>query len=537
MIMTMFRKNKFMFLIAIIVSFIYSFNGVLISSIVNFAGKFNNNTSLKDILIFSVIALSGWTVVYLANYICSVLQARIIKNTNLYYKINLIKNNWYAEDTKDNSSNIISILMNDFKLIEDNYLKEAFNLFDSILTLLVSLIYMLTLNKAISLIFIMFSLLPLIAPIFFNKVLNAATQEWTKQNSSLIDQLKDFFSGLETIKTYGKKPLIFNLIRLNVTKVEESQFRLVLRQSGAQFIGSAVAGISFIIPFVLGCVLMINSHSVSIPTLLAIFLANDRVISPIMNIASSVNEMNSTKNIRMNIQNYLKKNNFREKKSNRDSNYRGIKSFKIENIQYKIKNSNITLHCNFSINYNDKILIIGESGIGKSTLLKIIDGIIRPDKGEIIELVNGQKILEPFNDIAYINQSPYIFSTSIIKNVTLFEDNVNYQKMQKILTDVGLESFAKEKLRDVRLKKNGISVSGGQKQKIEIARALFSNKSLILADEITANLDKNNAEKIRDLLFRISNPVIEVAHHFNVNDNRYTKIYRLNVNGNLDRIK
>ncbi|WP_277950086.1 ATP-binding cassette domain-containing protein [Lactobacillus sp. LL6] len=102
---------------------------------------------------------------------------------------------------------------------------------------------------------------------------------------------------------------------------------------------------------------------------------------------------------------------------------------------------------------------------------------------------------------------------------------------------MGLTSFSKNKLNDIQLEKDGISISGGQKQKIELARALYSNKTLILADEITANLDKKNAEKIRTLLFNMDNPVVEVAHHFNIKDKRYTKIFILNNNGNLERVK
>ena len=89
----------------------------------------------------------------------------------------------------------------------------------------------------------------------------------------------------------------------------------------------------------------------------------------------------------------------------------------------------------------------------------------------------------------------------------------------------------------MELEKNGMSVSGGQKQKIELARALFSDKKLILADEITANLDKKNAEKIRELLFEIPHPVVEVSHHFDMNDDRYTKGFKLNTNSELERIR
>lgn len=538
MIKTMFVKNKILFLLTILLSFIYSFNGVLISSIINYAGKFNNETSLQTIVIFTIMGLIGWIMVYLANYFCNILQARIIKKNNIFYKSNLIKNNWYSEDNVADSSNLISILMNDFKLIEDSYLKEVFNLIDSILTLLVSLIYMLMLNKVISIIFIIFSFLPLLSPILFNKLLNSATQEWTRQNKLLVGQLKDFFSGLSTFKTYGRRNDIFSLIKLKIINVEDTQLKLVYKQSRAQFIGSIIAGIAFILPFAFGCLLMISSHNLSITTLLAIFLANDRVISPIMNVTSSINEMASTKAIRSKINKYMI---FTLMKDNENLNQirpNTIRKYVVKKIKYKMHNSEITLNCNLIINYNDKILIIGESGVGKSTLLKIINGTVKPNKGSIIGVTDtGKKITNPFYSIAYINQSPYMFSTSIVNNITLFGISNDSKRVNQILSKIGLTSFSKNKLNNIQLEKDGISISGGQKQKIELARALYSNKTLILADEITANLDKKNAEKIRTLLFNMDNPVVEVAHHFNIKDKRYTKIFILNNNGNLERLK
>lgn len=74
---------------------------------------------------------------------------------------------------------------------------------------------------------------------------------------------------------------------------------------------------------------------------------------------------------------------------------------------------------------------------------------------------------------------------------------------------------------------DGENMSAGQRQRIEIARALLRSKTLYLVDEATANLDDKNAEIIREILFELDVPVIEIAHHFDINDIRYTRILNI----------
>ncbi|RRR86144.1 hypothetical protein CWI05_12075, partial [Streptococcus pneumoniae] len=83
---------------------------------------------------------------------------------------------------------------------------------------------------------------------------------------------------------------------------------------------------------------------------------------------------------------------------------------------------------------------------------------------------------------------------------------------------------------------NGSNLSGGQKQKIALARALIRNNKVYLFDEISANLDNDNSNSIHDILFNLGISFIEVSHHYDLNDKRYTDIYKLE-NGTLFKIK
>ncbi|ANZ60730.1 hypothetical protein AYR62_14120 [Secundilactobacillus paracollinoides] len=535
------EKHKFLMICSLCLIIIYSFNGVLISSLVYYAGKFNAHTSLKSVLIYLVLALAAWGVIYFAQFLLSVVQSKVIKEVNISLKGEVITNTWFANGKHENSADIISLLMNDFKLLETNYLTEFFEIIENLFLLIVSLAYMLILNRLVALVFIAFSFLPLVTPILFSKRLNLAASNWTKKNDALITKVKDFYQGYSTFRTYGVQKRIYSILYGRVVDVEDGQYHLSVRQSGAQLAGSLVAGIGFIVPFSIGCLLIISTNSFTFTTLLAIFLANDRVISPVMSMVSSFNQMESTATIRKKILQIINKKPSlyeRNDSSSEPQSDNEESKFEARNMYFRISESK-SISFDLKVNNTDKILIFGESGIGKSTLLKTLNGDVNADSGNYIEIKNNDAIVRnPTEDVAYINQNPYIYKANIADNISLFNSEAQLDKLKSAFTEARLTTdYELSDMFQINLGENGSMLSGGQRQKVEVARALFANKSLILADEVTANLDSENAKEIRNLLFRLSQPVIEVAHHYDINDKRYTKIYNLQNNGTLVQIK
>ncbi|KRL79828.1 ATP-binding cassette domain-containing protein [Secundilactobacillus paracollinoides] len=535
------EKHKFLMICSLCLIIIYSFNGVLISSLVYYAGKFNAHTSLKSVLIYLVLALAAWGVIYFAQFLLSVVQSKVIKEVNISLKGEVITNTWFANGKHENSADIISLLMNDFKLLETNYLTEFFEIIENLFLLIVSLAYMLILNRLVALVFIAFSFLPLVTPILFSKRLNLAASNWTKKNDALITKVKDFYQGYSTFRTYGVQKRIYSILYGRVVDVEDGQYHLSVRQSGAQLAGSLVAGIGFIVPFSIGCLLIISTNSFTFTTLLAIFLANDRVISPVMSMVSSFNQMESTATIRKKILQIINKKPSlyeRNDSSSEPQSDNEESKFEARNMYFRISESK-SISFDLKVNNTDKILIFGESGIGKSTLLKTLNGDVNADSGNYIEIKNNDAIVRnPTEDVAYINQNPYIYKANIADNISLFNSEAQLDKLKSAFTEARLTTdYELSDMFQINLGENGSMLSGGQRQKVEVARALFANKYLILADEVTANLDSENAKEIRNLLFRLSQPVIEVAHHYDINDKRYTKIYNLQNNGTLVQIK
>ena len=184
----------------------------------------------------------------------------------------------------------------------------------------------------------------------------------------------------------------------------------------------------------------------------------------------------------------------------------------LKNISFRYsKNKNLILNnLNISIPKNTILGLSGKSGSGKSTLLDIISGLREVAEGGDI-LVDGVSVLNDLKSwghkIGYIQQKPFIFDESLYSNISLDRSysSKNLDKFEKVIELSGLKNFY-TKL-DLNYKSNiggdNLSISGGELQRIAIARALFRDKELLIFDESLSNLDKENKEIILDLIKKL----------------------------------
>lgn len=520
-------ENKGKIFLSLLFMLIASFDGVVLSYIVSKAGNFSARSSNLSILSFGIKSLLGLTLVYTGQFLYTLCVASIIKDLNLYLKQNFFWSKFTDKKNSPNSSEIISNLSNDFKLIENKYFQGVFTLISNAALCLVSLIYMLRFNVYVSLLFLSMAFLPMIIPVIFSKKLKQVGNDWSKANEIYVSHTKDYLQGFSVLRTYSVYKEIYQRSLNSLTSLELKNFKLVKTQAFAELVSSLCAGISFIVPFVVGCLVIKNTNALSFSSLIGIFLLNDRVVGPLTSVTSSVNEIKTTEKLRKKLFIFKDQLDFSNIQIE-NSSTSNLKTLSLDNLIYKI-NKETTLNINNTFVSPFKILICGDSGTGKSTLLKLIRGDILPDSGKIIAINNDGNELSMSNSTAYISQTPYIFDTSLLENITLFQSD-KFTKAQVI------EALKKVSLYDelggidslnYQCGAMGKNLSGGQIQRLEIARAVLRNKQLLLVDEATANLDKNNSEKIRNLLFNLPIPVIEVAHHYNINDKRYTDKFEL----------
>lgn len=153
----------------------------------------------------------------------------------------------------------------------------------------------------------------------------------------------------------------------------------------------------------------------------------------------------------------------------------------------------------FLINEKEKIIIIGENGSGKSTLLKLLAGLIKPLSGTI----SYKDDINPSIDIGYYAQDGILFNRSIKENIIYpYTNDYDKSEIWEIIRKVGLEHIIKNNADlDNPAGDEGNLFSGGEKQKILIARALYEKKRIVLFDEITSSLDKESCMMFQQILF------------------------------------
>ncbi|MBA4687731.1 MAG: ATP-binding cassette domain-containing protein [Candidatus Galacturonibacter soehngenii] len=163
-----------------------------------------------------------------------------------------------------------------------------------------------------------------------------------------------------------------------------------------------------------------------------------------------------------------------------------------------------------------KTAIIGENGSGKSTIIKILSGLYDVNQGEVLlNKVNIKKLsLSSYREIfSVVSQQIYLFDDTIKNNICLYKE-VSEQKIKQALKDSRLEEFINKVSMDYRVGQNGAMLSGGQKQKVALARAFIQDRPILIFDEATSSSDSNSEyEIIQLLLTKMENKTIIIITH------------------------
>ena len=357
--------------------------------------------------------------------------------------------------------------------------------------------------------------------IFFKRKINLFSVKRREGEEENMQQVNEMFDGLMEIKSYKATDYFMKKYSINFKNyLENLKFSSILSSLPKLWLEFVAL---FLITLLLSYMLKNNfSQSMIISTLGLYVAAVFRLMPSINKIINAIQMIKYFEPVLDNILkdvDVLNKNIFIEEK-----NIQKIKmdsKIILSNLSYGYNESDLLLeNLSLTIIKNQKIGITGRSGCGKSTLVKILAGLIKPTKGKFIidEKINIEDDYLKLQNISFVPQDVFIMSDSIRKNIGfgIEQEDIDDDKIKYCIKKVQLEDLINSHKDGInhKLLENGKNLSGGQIQRIGIARALYYEPDIIVFDESTSSLDLINEEKILKLIHEISanKTVIFVSH-------------------------
>jgi ABC-type multidrug transport system fused ATPase/permease subunit len=200
-----------------------------------------------------------------------------------------------------------------------------------------------------------------------------------------------------------------------------------------------------------------------------------------------------------------------------------IESIEFRNINFSYERLQVLEEFNCSITAGSFIGLSGDSGSGKSTILQLLLGFYRPGSGNILfngKVADCESRISHWNQIAYVKQEPFILHDSILNNITLFENEYNGERLKEILEITGIQKVADQFPEGIhqQIMEAGKNLSGGQRKRLAIARALYKDAGLILLDEPFSELDELSELKILRYLKQLAlagKTIVLISHSRN----------------------
>lgn len=511
-------------LIGLLVS---ALEGILLPQTIRLVITGLENKSINDMLLGMVFGIAGYLILGTGSYFYQYSIVKLLKNVNVNLTSLVFKNHilTYEKGHVESTSNVLSFIQNDISLLEENYVIAWIGTIQTLALAAVASGYIIAINPLLGVIFLAFALFTMVLPRFYQKKIQSTAENWTKANEFFTKELTENLKGTETIIGYQREKTFISRIKESAANEQNKTIKMTMAQALGNLTSYVSSYILSIIPFFIGGIFVLNGR-LEVAALVAVFIASDRIANPLSVAAENMNKLSTTINIRNKIQRIDSEN---------KENQRVVYDTDFSILPIEIRNGSLVFgekivldDITMNIRTGEKILLIGESGSGKTSILNILQQHIRLTNGEIrFGELKEKDTLNIKQNISYIRQTPMIFNDSLLFNLTLGED-YQKQELQEAMKLAGLSTVLEERGFDYLVGENGQNLSGGQNQRLEIARAIMRRRELLIADEITASLDKETAKGIHETLLNLPQAVIEVSHHIKEeNFKDYDRVYTI----------
>ena len=520
-----------------------------------YLSKFGAYIDLKDysqsqvlvsitLIFISFIALSTFLKIMLG-YLGTKISTSVTHEMNTLL-FNKIINSEYIGENKIDENNINSSLLqvNSLTIFVEQFLSIVSN----IVTLFFVLFFVISLTNE----YVIYAGLIFFISYFFillitKKILNRNSKILAENYDGRVAHLNNTVALFKNIKVDSLEKYFYKIfIKKDFFIAKSNLINAIL----VSLPGILMITIAIIIFSILIMITTLNNYQLinHLPIYAALIFGIQKILPMMQNIYGGITKARANKFQAIAALNVILKNNKKEKKKKKKIILNFNKSIKLKNINFLYKNNkNLTLkNLNFEMEKGDRILISGPSGSGKTTFLNILLGLIKPSSGHA--LIDGKKVNTSSHYLlrkfySYVPQNIFVFNGSYKDNIALNfskDENIDQKKIIFAAKNAEIHNFIMSTNNNYRsiISHNGRDISGGQLQRIGIARGLFRNTDILIFDESTNSLDLKTENRIyknfNSKEFR--NKILIFISHKKINDKFFNKKYNF-VNKKLKRMK
>ncbi|MEI3010048.1 MAG: ABC transporter ATP-binding protein [Streptococcus thermophilus] len=494
------------------IAFAYSIKGIIDS------GMSQNEEALTQAV------LVGATVIFIyagLNFISLRLKNKLVRQIMSRYKNKVfqsILDRDYRDFSKEKSGKFISVLTENMKKIEQDYLHQYFNISKNLSLMIFSLLAMFIGNWFLTLLVIIASIIPMMISGFIGQ------KSASLQNSAMIaDQkylakVKDILAGFLVIKSFNVKDAICEDYSHESEKFDEINFIKGKFDVLANVISQLSGMIVFLVAFGGGMYLVFNGYT-TIGSVTAIVQLVNFVVMPLNEVGMGMSKFREGQ---ATLDAFEVKDVTELQTGETKEYFDDVISFSNIDFSYPNTEEKIFNHLSLKIQKGEKIAIVGMSGSGKSTLLNLLLRFYDVTSGHIsidnkdLQAISAESL---YNLMTIVQQDVYIFDDTLRANITLNQFFTD-EEIKQAVQQSGLESYVLENESGLQALcgENGSNLSGGQKQRLSIARALIRKTPILLLDEATSSLDNQVTTEIENSILDIQDlTALVVTHKLNEN--------------------
>ena len=404
-----------------------------------------------------------------------------------------------------------SFMVNDLQLLENNYLIPVVHAITDGITLMITLAALFQINIVATIFVMIASFIPLLLSKYLMTPVQKKFGEYSKYMGDYTLYLNDYLEGFEEFTDYHAQAFVQKLHAQKADELEQKKKKAYLQ---LDFMSNtiAISSIAVTIGILLVGMFLALYGKLTVGQVFAISFISNGISTPLSNLSDYIPKILSVKEV-------VDKYNLLVHTEEEQPRLGELKNrIDIQNVTLTMGEKIVLDHVSFQFQLGKKYVLVGESGSGKSTLLKLMMGYFNDYEGRVFydtvdsRTVNSDSL---YQYISYVPQKGVLLNATIRDNFTLFDEQTNDKTVLEKISQIGLKQRLEEfeSVLDHVLSDAGEKLSGGEKQRLSLGRALLAKKDILFLDEATSALDHVNYLDMEKLILESAVPTIISVQH------------------------